>query len=145
MRAQILLRGLLKGYSLNNIEWLYRQFNNESNFGRSRLYLENKNPFGMSAVWTRPSTQINFTNLSDGNTNGIYKSVGQAVKDRFLWDKWHNISPNSQNYAKEVSKTYHPSPTYNQIISATNNKGFRTDLLLLLLPFPILTLIYIYA
>jgi len=99
----------------------------------------------MSAVWTRPSTQINFSNLSDGNTNGIYKSVGQAVKDRFLWDKWHNIAPDSINYAEEVSKTYHPSPTYNKVISATDNKGFGIDLLLLLLPLPILILIYSYA
>lgn len=143
MRLNLLLRALYKGYSWENIRFLYRQWNNESAYGSSRLFRENNNPFGMSAVYTRPTTQEGFVNLPDGNTNGVYPSVASAVKDRLLWDQFFRMDPTSLLYPYEVSKKFNPSPKYFETVSNTPDKGLRTDLILLLLPFPLLVVVFL--
>jgi hypothetical protein len=139
-QALLLIKALSKGYTFKNIRWLFRQWNNESAFSQSRLYKEHKNPFGMSAVFVRPTTQSGYTNLNDGNTNGIYTTYNKAIQDRFLWDNFYKISPNSKDYGSEVSERYHPSSKYFEVINNTDDKGFRISSLLLILPLPIIIL-----
>ena len=138
MRFQILLRALLKGYSLPNIRFLYRQYNNETNYGSSRLLHSNNNAFGMSAVLMRPTTQVGFVDLPNDGSNGVYSSFGSSVKDRLMWDKYNNISPRALDYGQQVSRIYHPSDFYNTTVDSFSDKGIRADfLLLLLLPIPL--------
>lgn len=139
----LLLRALSKGYSLTNIRWLYRQWNNESGFSSSNLFRQNNNPFGMSAVYVRPTTQSGWVSLPDGNTNGVYPSIKKAIDDRFLWDKFMKMNPSSDSYPYEVSEKYNPNSSYYSNVNNTDDKGFRRDFLLLLLPLP-LTAFFIF-
>lgn len=141
----LLLQGLLKGYNLKNLKWILNQAHLETGHFSSRIFRELNSPFGMSCVRSRKTTQIGCENLSDGNSAGVYSSRWSAINDRFLWDKEYNIDPRSVNYAKEVSKLYHPSSNYHSRVTNT-----RADLLggfgvvswaMVLAPLPIVALL----
>lgn len=141
----LLLQGLLKGYSLKNLKWILNQAHLETGHFTSRIFRELNSPFGMSCVRSRKTTQIGCENLSDGNTAGVYSSRWSAINDRFLWDEEFGINPRSNNYAKEVSKSYHPSSTYEQSVTNTRadlHGGFGLlSWVLVFAPLPILAII----
>lgn len=97
------------------------------------------NPFGMSRVQVRDTTQVGFIELSDGNSFGTYKNIYSAVKDRFMWDSYFGISSavRSDGYGTLVSKKYHQSAEYNESVSAVTVKGLRTAFVLLFSLIPI--------
>lgn len=142
-QTQILVYFLLKGYSLSSIKFLIKQYQNETANGTSRLFQSNHNAFGMSCPMIRPTTAIGCENLSDGNTNAVFRSVWSSLKDRYLWDKYFNINGKSINYSVDVSKRYHPSPDYEPNIQAISDEVYKSSFSILFSLIPI-TIYLIY-
>lgn len=93
----------------------------ESAYMTDAKALDYNNPFGMSRVYVRPTNQLGYVELSDGNSFGTYASIKDAVQDRFDWDDWQGIK--QSDYAKQVSKKYNESADYQQAVSAVSVKG----------------------
>lgn len=98
----------------------------------------------MSCPSTRPHDTSGCEQLIDGNTNAVYKNQIQCLRDRFLWDKYFNINPSSENYGQEVSEIYHPSSSYEDSVNSINDENYRNGILLLLLPIPILATLILF-
>jgi len=126
--------GLLKGYSVANMEWIVGQSWLESARMTNPNAQSYNNPFGMSKVVTRETTQIGYIELSDGNTFGTYTDITSATKDRFLWDRYFECDEYRRlpEYGTRVSKKYHESTAYNIAVANVSVKGVRTSLLLVL-------------
>jgi len=141
--AKIIAYFLLKGYPLSSIRFLVKQFQLETANGTSRLFFKNNNLFGMSCPLVRPTTIIGCDQLSDGNTNGVFRSLTSCMKDRRQWDTYFNIDINSPSYGQDVSNIYHPDSDYFDHVVAISNDVFRKGLMICLLPFPIITILYL--
>lgn len=136
--------GLLQGYSFSNMEWIIGQSWLESARMSSGIALTHNNPFGMSKVEVRDSTQVGYIELPDGNTFGTYPSIYAATKDRLMWDSYFGLSDaiRSEGYQELVCKKYHTSTAYCASVSDVDVKGLRTAFALLfsLIPFSYFTL-----
>jgi hypothetical protein len=87
----------------------------------------------MSRVQVRPTTQLGFIELSDGNTFGTYSTIFSATRDRFDWDEYMGTidEKRSDSYPTIVSKKYHTSASYLASVSGVVVKGLRTAFTLL--------------
>jgi len=92
------LQGKLKGYSNESITGLMKISAMElglSTDGKpaanNTTYAEDNNPWGMSCVKVRPTTQTGCRELKDGNTSGVYPSVWAGVADIFKWLDYNKI------------------------------------------------------
>lgn len=132
---QTVFHGLLRGYRLSSIRWMVGQAWLESAYMTDDKALTYNNPFGMSRVYVRPTNQAGYIDLADGNSFGTYKSIGDAVEDRFEWDEYFSIE--QSKYAKDVSKRYHNSKTYADSVSAVTVQGVGTSIGILLATIPL--------
>ena len=116
--------GLTKGYRVENLRWMIKQMILESGWHGSPLLERNLNPFGMSCTNNVNTTQKGCEILSDGNTNGKYSSIKQAVKDRFLWDEKRFTEPykyrDQPEYAQKVADRYYPDNASTYFASVSN-------------------------
>lgn len=143
--------GIQYGYSLENLNWICRQMVQESGWQGSPLLNRNNNPFGMSCTNSTSTTQIGCEVLSDGNTNGRYKSVRAAVKDRFLWDSKRFTEPfeyrKSPNYSEVVCDRYfpqNPSSYRASVGSIRLNTTLPLVIFATIVPFEILAIIKLF-
>lgn len=136
--------GFLKGYALDNIVWLCQQAVLETGNGSSVSLVQDNNPFGMSEVNTRPTTQTGGRPAPEGNTRGIYASIGDAVLDRFMWDEYFGIKgeKTSSGYPGAVAARYYPSGNYATAVSAVDTAQINRAALItaIVLPLEILIL-----
>ena len=104
--------GTSTGYTFGNLTWIAQQMILETGWGGSTLLRENRNAFGMSCTNSVNSTQIGCTQLQDGNTNGVYRTIRSSVRDRFLWDEKRFTEPfdhrKSSDYPEVVAERFYP-------------------------------------
>jgi len=120
---------IIRGYSWKASLFVAKQMNLESAFASDPKVESYRNVFGMSRVNTRETTAVGYVELADGNTFSTYRSIFDSVKDRFMWDDFFKIA--QMNYAKDVSKIYHGSSTYEDSVHATSAEGLRVAFVLL--------------
>lgn len=121
--AYVYVQGFLRGYSLGVCDWLNKQAALESGFGESFSIQTDKNPFGMSAVSTRQTTQTGSRETESGIVRGVYASVWDAVKDRFMWDEYFGTEAHKRDldkYANAVGDVYYPGGNYSSAVGATS-------------------------
>lgn len=120
----ITVQGILKGYSWAAVKWLCQQAALESGWGEAATIQADFNPWGMSRVTTRPTTQLAARESADGvNTIGLYSSVWSAAKDRLLWDEYFGTDTfkgSAEAYAEAVADSYHPSSDYSASVSSVD-------------------------
>jgi len=131
----VVFYGIPRGYRLSNLKWLVGQSWLESAYMKDEKALTYNNPFGMSRVHVRPTNQLGYVELSDGNTFGTYENISAAVRDRYEWDKYFDVSQST--YPKDVSKKYHGSAEYENSVSAVSVEAVGVAILVLfsLIPF----------
>ena len=112
------------GYSIKNIEFLCKQSILESGWGGSRLLEKNNNVFGMSCSNNPNNLQTGCEYLVDGNTNAVFTSIKNSVKDRFLWDRKRFTVPyehrKEDTYKIEVINRYFPQNSNVYLTSIDN-------------------------
>ena len=109
---------LLRGYSIDQIKFLIAQSALETGNWSAKYWYSDKNLFGMSEM-TNPQRRQRLKGVRLG-PDGLYRaqfySLMGSIQDRLDWDNQFLIP--QKNYAKEVSKRYHPSVDY--LLSVTN-------------------------
>lgn len=135
--------GLQKGYSLKAINFLINQSFLESNYGKSNLTENTLNVIGMRCVSQRITTQTGcYTTPSNGDF-GIYDSIFDCVKDRFLWGQYYNEPKTFPEIQTIAETTYNPSEGSLYTDKINNLPSQIWCILLVLLSFPLsLYLIY---
>ena len=141
--------GLMKGYSFSNLTWMCQQMILETGWGGSPLLVQNRNAFGMSCTNSPASTQVGCTQLNDGNTNGIYRTIQSSVKDRFMWDEKRFTEPyehrKESTYPEVVAKRFYPdSPVvYRATVGSINVNPVWVALTVfgLFVPFEVLAIV----
>lgn len=143
--------GIQYGYSLSNLNWISKQMVQETGWQGSPLLSRNNNPFGMSCTNSTHSTQVGCELLPDGNSNGKYKTIRSAVKDRFLWDSKRFTEPHkqrkSEQYSQAVSERYYPQNpvAYNSSVSNIRlNTGLPLAVFATFIPLEILAIFKIF-
>ena len=141
LKAQALIvgYGLFKGYSLNNIKWLCKQFRLETGNGSSNVFKTYHNAFGMGCVQQRQHQQTGCYVAPNGENIGIYASIGDSVHCRFMWDAYWGFDTDkrSTGYAEAVSTKYHESATYMAAVNAVGVSNWGSTLALTLATVPI--------
>lgn len=124
----IYVLGTALGYSAKNMLWIYKQMCLETAFGESNGMISRNNAFGMSCVNVRANTQIGCEQVSQVETQGVYKDLWSSVVDRFMWDNYWGLGAKkrSNDYPIDVSNIYHTSAAYANNVDATTAPGWST-------------------
>jgi flagellum-specific peptidoglycan hydrolase FlgJ len=88
LKAEIAIRLMTlmkkpKMYKLLKSQWLH-----ETGKGTSRVFIEDKNLFGMKMPKKRPTVALG----PDKNGYAIYRSYADSVRDLFLWFEYNGIN-----------------------------------------------------
>lgn len=124
----IYVLGTALGYSAKNMTFVYQQMCLETAFGESNGMVSRNNAFGMSCVNVRENTQVGCEQVSQVETQGVYKNLWDSVVDRYMWDSYWGLDAEkrSESYALDVSNIYHTSAAYANNVMQTTAIGWST-------------------
>lgn len=140
--SSIVILGLLKGYSWENIKRLIQQFNCESGNGLDYKFLDHNNGWGMMV----PSWSPYATGSVGIEGQAVYPNVFAATLDRFTWDKRNGIRGTEIDYMSKVQQAgYNGSSTYPQTVAMYQSYRNQAFLVALATPALLIGIIYLIS
>ena len=138
--ASIVMLGLVKGYTWENIKRLIQQFNCETGNGTDYKFLEHNNGWGMM----EPSWSTYTIGSVGVEGQGIYPNIFAATLDRFKWDKRNGIGGHEIDYMAKVQQAgYNPSSNYPAVVANYEDHGNQALTIALAIPTLIIGTLYI--
>lgn len=139
--------GLMKGYSMDAINFLINQSFLESAYGKSDLAKATCNVIGMRCVQSRNTTQTGCYTTPSNVDFGMYASIYDCIQDRFIWGEYFN-EPKTYPEIEELAKnTYNweEGQPYVDKINALPSQKWCAYIVLATFPISIILIYKIYS
>ena len=139
--------GLMKGYSIDAINFLINQSFLESAYGKSDLAKATNNVIGMRCVQQRNTTQSGcYTTPSNGDF-GMYSSVYDCIKDMFIWGEYFDEPKTYPELEGLASGTYNweEGQAYVDKINNLPSQKWCSYLVLASLPLSVILIYKLYC
>ena len=133
--------GLTKGYSIDAINFILNQAKLESDDFKSNVYQNTLNAIGMRCVYIRETTQTGCYDTTYNGNFGIYDSIYNCVKDRYLWGSYFNEAKTFPEIEEKAKQYYNSSDkNYTEKINALDSYKWCIYLVISSLPITVYAL-----
>lgn len=133
--------GLKNGYSLKAINYILNQAKLESDDFTSNIYQNTLNAIGMRCVYIRDTTQTGCYDTDYNGNFGIYDTILDCVKDRYLWGAYFSEAKTYPAIQQKASQYYNSiDKEYNQKIDSLPSYMWCIYLVIASVPLSILAI-----